>query len=140
MHNELHVSTVLSPLHAMDNNIKRETYSCVHNVVKTLGVSLSHVLCNVGNIIIKKHVRVNLTLEGLCIIFCNIYTFQQDTQCSCTDCLLILRCQLYMFRTITVHPEELLFRCCMCRLWYVYVYICKGKVHRRTGNEGPEGE
>ena len=26
-----------------------------------------------------------------------IYTFQRDTQCSCTDCLLILRCQLYMF-------------------------------------------
>ena len=29
------------------------------------------------------------------------------------------RCQLYMFRTVTVHPQELLFRCCMCRLWYV---------------------
>ena len=26
-----------------------------------------------------------LTLEGPCIIFCNIYTFQRDTQCSCTD-------------------------------------------------------
>ena len=24
-----------------------------------------------------------------------------------------------MFRTVTVHPQELLFRCCMCRLWYV---------------------
>ena len=23
----------------------------------------------------------NLTLEGPCIIFCNIYTFQRDTQC-----------------------------------------------------------
>ena len=34
-------------------------------------------------------------------------------------CLLVLRCQLYMFRTVTVHPQELLFRCCMCRLWYV---------------------
>ena len=43
-----------------------------------------------------------LTLEGPCIIFCNIYTFQRDTHCSCTDCLLILRCQLYMFRTVTV--------------------------------------
>ena len=31
----------------------------------------------------------------------------------------MLRCQLYMFRTLTVHPQELLFRCCMCRLWYV---------------------
>ena len=41
--------------------------------------------------------------------FCNIYTFQRDTQCSSTDCLLMLRCQLYMFRTVTVHPQELLF-------------------------------
>ena len=60
-----------------------------------------------------------LTSEGPCIIFCNIYTFQRDTQCSSTDCLLMLRCQLYMFRTVTVHPQELLFRWCMCRLWYV---------------------
>ena len=51
--------------------------------------------------------------------FCNIYTFQQDTHCCSTDCLLMHRCQLYMFRTVTVHPQELLFRCCMCRLWYV---------------------
>ena len=52
--------------------------------------------------------------------FCNIYTVQRDTQCSCTDwVLLVLRCQLYMFRTVTVHPQELLFRYCMCRLWYV---------------------
>ena len=34
-------------------------------------------------------------------------------------CLLVLRCQLYMFRTITVHPQELLCRYCTCRLWYV---------------------
>ena len=47
------------------------------------------------------------------------YTFQRDTQCSRTDCLLILRCQLYMFRTVTVHAQELLRRYCMCRLWYV---------------------
>ena len=51
--------------------------------------------------------------------FLDIYTFQRDTQCSTTNCLLMLRCQLYMFRTITVHPQELLFRCCMCKLWYV---------------------
>ena len=44
----------------------------------------------------------------------NIYTFQRDTQCSSTECLLMHRCQLYMFRTVTVHPQELLFRCCMC--------------------------
>ena len=24
-----------------------------------------------------------------------------------------------MFRTVTVHPQEILFRCCICRLWYV---------------------
>ena len=48
-----------------------------------------------------------------------IYTFQRDTQCSSTDNLLMHGCQLYMFRTVTVHPQELLFRCCMCRLWYV---------------------
>ena len=51
--------------------------------------------------------------------FCNMYTFQRDTQCCSTGCLLMHRCQLYMFRTVTVHPQELLFRCCMCRLWYV---------------------
>ena len=51
-----------------------------------------------------------------------IYTFQRDTQCSSTDCLLMLRCQLYMFRTVTVHPQVLLFvRCCMCRLWCVLI-------------------
>ena len=61
----------------------------------------------------------NLILEGPCIIFCNIYTVQRDTQCSSTECLLMHRCQLYMFRTVTVHPQELLCRCCMCRLWYV---------------------
>ena len=26
-----------------------------------------------------------------------------------------------MFRTVTVHPQELLFRCCMCRLLYVLI-------------------
>ena len=67
----------------------------------------------------SKTYDTNLTLEGPCIIFCNIYTFQRDTECCSTDCLLMLRCQLYMFRTVTVHLQELLFRCCMCRLWYV---------------------
>jgi hypothetical protein len=68
--------------------------------------------------LLRLHTSMNLTLEGPYIIFCNIYTFR-DTQCSSTDCLLMLRCQLYMFRTVTAHPQELLFRCCMCRLWYV---------------------
>ena len=26
-----------------------------------------------------------------------------------------------MFRTVTVHPQELLCRYCMCRLWYVLI-------------------
>ena len=52
-------------------------------------------------------------------IIYNIYTYKQDTQCCSTDCLLMHRYQLYMFRTVTVHPQELLSRCCMCRLWYV---------------------
>ena len=47
------------------------------------------------------------------------YTFRRDTQRCSTDCLLMHRCQLYTFRTVTAHPQELLFRCCMCRLWYV---------------------
>ena len=36
-------------------------------------------------------------------------------------CLLILRCQLYMFRNVTVHPQELLCRYCICRIWYVLI-------------------
>ena len=51
--------------------------------------------------------------------FCNIYTFQRDTQCCSTDCLLMHTCQFCMFRTVTVHLQELLFRCCMCSLWHV---------------------
>ena len=49
------------------------------------------------------------TLPPINICTNNIYTFQWDTQCSSTDCLLMLRCQLYMFRTVTVHPQDLLF-------------------------------
>ena len=36
-------------------------------------------------------------------------------------CLLVLRCQLYMFRTVTVYPQELHCRHCMCTLWYVLI-------------------
>ncbi len=32
-----------------------------------------------------KTLPLNLTLEGPCIIFCNMFTFQRDTQCSCTE-------------------------------------------------------
>ena len=40
--------------------------------------------------------RLNIySLTIQCLLFftvlCNIYTFQQDTQCSCTDCLLTLQ-------------------------------------------------
>ena len=35
--------------------------------------------------------------------------------------LLVLMCQLYMFWTVRVHPQELLCRYCMCRLWYVLI-------------------
>ena len=68
-----------------------------------------------------RNCQLTIRFEGPCIIFCNIYTFQQDTQCCSTDCLLMHRCQLYMFWTVTVHPQELLFRCCMCRLRYVLI-------------------
>ena len=65
----------------------------------------------------KPHsINIGQTRKG---VFFNIYTFQRDTQCSSTDCLLMHRCQLYMFQTVMVHPQELLFRCCICRLWYV---------------------
>ena len=64
--------------------------------------------------------RVEIPAFILLVIFvnsfiCNLYTFQRDTQCCSTDCLLMHRCQLYMFRTVKGHPQELLFRCCMCR-------------------------
>ena len=51
----------------------------------------------------------------------NIYTHSNEIHnvVALVKCLLILRCQLYMFRTVTVRPQELLCRYCMCRLWYV---------------------
>ena len=61
-----------------------------------------------------------LTLEGLCIIFA-IYIQSNEIHnvVALIKFSLLLRCQLYMFRTVTVHPQELLCRYCMCRLWYV---------------------
>ena len=62
----------------------------------------------------------NLTLEGPCIIFAiYIHSNEIHNVVALIKFLLILRCQLYMFRTVTVHPQELLCRYCMCRLWYV---------------------
>ena len=62
----------------------------------------------------------NLTLEGPCIIFA-IYIQSDEIHnvVALVKFLLVLRCQLYMFRTVTVHPQELLCRYCMCRLRYV---------------------
>ena len=62
----------------------------------------------------------NLTLVGPCIIFAiYIHSNEIHNVVALIKFLLVLRCQLYMFRTITVHPQELLCRYCMCRLWYV---------------------
>ena len=65
----------------------------------------------------------NFTLEGPCIIFCNIYIQSKEIHnvVALIKCLLVLRCQLYMFRTVTVHPQEPLCRNCMCKLWYVLI-------------------
>ena len=61
-----------------------------------------------------------LTLEGPCIIFA-IYIQSNEIHnvVAPIKFLLVLRCQLYMLRTVTFHPQELLCRYCMCRLWYV---------------------
>ena len=89
--------------------IRRDPYYfAVQFILVRLSCGNSHsCLCDTD----KEHKRTNKRPDT--------HTFQRDTQCSSTDCLLMLRCQLYTFRTVTVHPQELLFRCCMCRLWYV---------------------
>ena len=63
---------------------------------------------------------LNLTLEGPCIISA-IYIQSNEIHnvVALIKFLLVLRCQLYMFRTVTVHPQELLCRYCMCRLRYM---------------------
>ena len=35
-----------------------------------------------------------------------------------------------MFRTVTVHPQELLCRYCMCRLWYVVIRVLRDTFSR----------
>ena len=68
------------------------------------------------------HRFINLTLKGPCIIFAiYIQSNEIHNAVALIKFLLVLRCQLYMFRTVTVHPQELLFRCCMCRLWHVLI-------------------
>ena len=59
--------------------------------------------------------------KNLYIYIYMVYTHSNEIHnvVALIKCLLILRCQLYMFRTVTVHPQELLCRHCMCRLWYV---------------------
>ena len=63
--------------------------------------------------------------------------------------LLVLRFQLYMFRTVTVHPQELLCRYCMCRLWYVLIVqldvsgsalltiVCTYSIYKEAPEDGP---
>ena len=52
-----------------------------------------------------------LTLQGPCIIFAiYIHSNEIHNAVALIKFLLVLRCQLYMFRTVTVHPQELLFR------------------------------
>ena len=80
----------------------------------------------------RRRTKTILTLGGLCIICCNIYTFQRDTQCSSTDCLLMLRCQLYMFRTVTVllHCVSRWNVCvCVCVCVYIYIYILQKMIN-----------
>ena len=65
-----------------------------------------------------------MTLEGPCIIFLQyiyIHSNEIHTVVALVKCLLVLRYQLYMFRTVTVHPQEPLCRYCMCRLWYMLI-------------------
>ena len=51
----------------------------------------------------------DLTLEGPCIIFAiYIQSDEIHNEVALIKFLLALRCQLYMFRTVTVHPQELL--------------------------------
>ena len=53
---------------------------------------------------------------------CNIYIYSPNeihNVVALIKFLLVLRFQLYMFRTVKIHPQELLCRYCMCRLWYV---------------------
>ena len=51
-----------------------------------------------------------LTLEGPCIIFFAMYIHSNEIHnvVALVKCSLVLRYQLYMFRTVTVHPQELL--------------------------------
>ena len=65
---------------------------------------------------------MNLTLEGSRIIFAiYIHSNKIHNVVALIKCLLSLRCQLYMFRTVTVHPQELL-----CRYCYVQTMV-RGK-------------
>ena len=54
-----------------------------------------------------------------------MYVVRRDTQCGFTQYVfyLALRFQLYMFRTSSVHPQELLCRYRICRLWYVVIRV-----------------
>jgi hypothetical protein len=52
---------------------------------------------------------MKLTLKGLCIIFATYIQYNEIYNVVVLiKFLLVLRCQLYMFRNVTVHPQELL--------------------------------
>ena len=72
-------------LHNISQECKSSKFIYEENVLSTVG--------NYHNMLTFKYI---------------IYTFQRDTQCCSTDCLLMHRCQLYMFRTVMVHPQKLL--------------------------------
>ena len=103
------VSALVTALQFACSEAEYKTVCCSAEVGHNLTAFKAHLLC----------ISSVLDIGRSVYHFCNIYTVQQDTQCSCTDCLLMLRCQLYMFRTVTVRLQELLCRYCMCRLWYV---------------------
>ena len=90
-------------------------HCCLKNNQCLYGTDVDAIHCSINNfpVMVKNS---NLTLEGPYIIFA-IYVNSSEIHnvVALMKCLLVLRCQLYMFRTVTVHPQELLCRNCMRR-------------------------
>ena len=72
-------------------------------------------------IIIITTTTISMTFVKFCLRILVLYIQSNEIHnvVALIKFLLALRFQLYMFRTVTVHPQELLCRYCMCRLWYV---------------------
>ena len=67
---------------------------------------------------------MGITLKG--VTYKNVIYIQSNeihNVIALVKCLLVLRYQLHMFLTVTVHPQEPLCRYCMCRLWYVLIRL-----------------